>query len=245
MSIVAMPDESAGIREETRKNTINQVAIRSLIAAVFVFFIGYRVGYWAAPKEILDSEVTAEGTKRVLAATVESLKAESKLVSYSYKGTASVDITKDRWIVFQGHQTLIVPATVSYFVDLSLLQESDVTFDETKQAVWVNLPPLKLDVSFDPEHAIEINEGTLTLSDDVVQELRKLNYETARKAIIKQAQQAELVRLAREQATKNVTSYFAIPLHAVGKDDVQVRVAFGSDSRRRPAMKEHPSEPQP
>ena len=77
-------------------------------------------------------------------------------MSYRYTGMASVSITRDKWIIFEGHQKLSVPATVS----------------------------------FEPERALEVNEGSLTLSDAVVQELRKLNYQTARKAVIKQAQQA-------------------------------------------------------
>lgn len=182
--------------------------IISLVAAeVVVFSIGYNIGYDAAPKEILDEEVThpeafTVDTQKVLSATVESLKAEAKLVSYKYVGTANVAVTREFLVIFEGPQRLTIPATVSYYVDLKDFTDADVTYDAANKQVLVTLPKLMLDTKFHPEQAIEINTGSLTLSDDVVQALRRLSYKTARKAIIKHAQQAELVRLAKEQTIK-------------------------------------------
>lgn len=197
------------------------------LVAVVAFFLGYKL----APREILDEQAGYAGpmtvdTKQVLAATVESLRAESKLVSYTYRGMANVAISREQWVVFGGRQQLLVPADISYFVDLSQLRDSDVTLDEAKNEISVVLPRLMLTVAFDPYRATEINTGALTFDDDVVQELRKLNYETARKALVKQGQQAELVRLAKESTAKNVASFFRVPLRAIGKGDVQVNVRF-------------------
>lgn len=60
-----------------------------LLAATHV--VAFGVGYVAAPKALLDSEVKHTGfftvdTTKVLATTVESLREENKLLVYSYKG---------------------------------------------------------------------------------------------------------------------------------------------------------------
>ena len=57
-------------------------------------------GWTLAPRELLETEVRRAGffetdTKRLLAAAVESLRAENKLLVYSYKGFAAVSVVRD------------------------------------------------------------------------------------------------------------------------------------------------------
>jgi hypothetical protein len=203
----------------------------ALLALTAVAAASFYVGYKAAPREILDSVVEHAGflkidTKQVLSATIESLKSESNLVSYSYVGTQNVSIDRSAWYVFNGSQQLIVPANVSYFVDLSKLTSDSATFDEASNTVSVLLPKLMLAVNFDPRKATKINAGLLTMNDATVQALEKLNYETALKSAIKQGQQAELIRLARERTLLNIERLFRVPLRLTGKEDVKVIVMF-------------------
>ena len=74
---------------------------RAALTLAAVAGISFFAGYQAAPREILDSTVEHVGlltvdTKRVLSATVESLKSESRLVSYSYVGNQNVSIERSR-----------------------------------------------------------------------------------------------------------------------------------------------------
>ena len=205
-------------------------AALTLAAVAGVSFV---VGYQVAPREILDSTVEHVGfltvdTKKVLSATIESLKSESRLVSYSYVGTQNVSIDRDKWIVFNGNQQLIVPATVSYFIDVSQLTGTSATFGDSTNTVTVTLPKLMLTVEFDPRRATIINNGLLTLNDEVVQALTKINYDTARKSAIKQGQQAALVQSARDRTTENIERLFQVPLHAAGKAGVKVIVTFAN-----------------
>lgn len=205
-------------------------AALTLAAVAGVSFV---VGYQVAPREILDSTVEHVGfltvdTKKVLSATIESLKSESRLVSYSYVGTQNVSIDRDKWIIFNGNQQLIVPATVSYFIDLAQLTETSATFDESTNTVTVTLPKLMLTVEFDPRRATIINNGLLTLNDQVVQALTKINYDTARKSAIKQGQQAALVQSARDRTKENIERLFRVPLQAAGKAGVKVIVSFAN-----------------
>ncbi len=189
-------------------------------------------GYYVAPREILDREVQHTGffqvdTKKVLAATVESLRSENKLVVWSYKGTATVRVERSKWWIFGGRQTLIVPAVVTYHLDLSDLTLEDADYNEAQKIVRVKLPPLQLgDIAFQPESATTINGGILTYDDDQVEALRKLNYASARKALVKQAQSKGMVNAAKAQAKKNVQDYFEIPLRIAGRPDVKVLATF-------------------
>lgn len=213
------------------KTNISRYIVLMLAVIGLSFFLGYSAGYKAAPREILDATVEhvgmlARDTKKVLSATVESLKSESRMVSYSFVGNQNVSIDRSQWYIFNGYQQLSVPATVTYFIDFSKINETDVTFDEAKNTVFVTVPRLMLSVEFDPRKATIINSGMLTLKDSVVQAMMKLNYDTARKSAIKQGQQAEFVRLAKDRTRENIERLFRVPLNVAGMSDVKIEVSF-------------------
>lgn len=203
---------------------------RATLIAIPVAAFG--LGYWVAPKDQLDTEVEQSGllqtdTKQVLAATVESLRNENKLLVFSYKGTAKVKFKRTKLWVFGGSQELIVPGVVNYYLDMRKLSLADVAYDDKAKLVRVKLPPLVIgDIAFQPEQATTINGGVLTFSQAQVDELQKANYKTARRAMTAQAQGKGLIEQARRQAIDNVQSYFEIPLRIVGQPDVKVAATF-------------------
>lgn len=197
-------------------------------------------GYILAPRELLESEVTHSGffevdTKRVLAAAVESLRAEGALQVYSYKGFAAVSAERDGLLWLDGRQDLIVPAAVSYLVDTSKMTAA---YDEASKVISVSLPPLTLsDIAFEPEGARTLNGGLLTFSQAQVDELTKLNYASARKAFTKQAQGPAIIRLAEEQAKANIDRFLRVPLQLAGHPGVRVTALFRTGAAARNAEK--------
>lgn len=188
------------------------------------------IGYQLAPREILDNEVKQAGfftvdTKRVLSSTVDSLRDENKLLVFAYKGSAFVSIERTSWWIFGGRQELLVPAAVNYYLDMSQLTLNEVTYDEHSRIVTVRLPPLIIgDIAFQPELARFANEGLW--SDKQIEELTRLNYAQARKAVIKQAQGPAFVQVAQAQATTSIQNDFEIPLRIAGRPDVKVVATF-------------------
>jgi hypothetical protein len=164
-------------------------------------------GWWLAPREQLDSVVKQTGflqtdRRRVLSATVESLRGQNKLAVYTYKGTARVGVDRTRFFILTGEQELIVPGVVTYLVDLSQLTYD---YDEKTNTVTVSLPPLELsDVALEPEQAVTLNGGILTFSQAQVDALLRQNWASARRAMTKQAQQEGFAAAARHQAQTNV-----------------------------------------
>jgi hypothetical protein len=169
--------------------------------------VGVAFGWWLAPQEQLDEVVHQSGflqtdRRRVLSATVESLRAQNQLAVYSYKGTVTVRTDFTKFIVFGGDQELIVPAVVTYLVDLAGLTHE---YDDQGNIVTVTLPPLKLgDVAFQPEQATILNGGVLTFSQAQVDALLRANYASARRAMTMQAQGEGFVTAARRQAQDNI-----------------------------------------
>lgn len=213
--------------------TLKTILLAGASAAALLFGSGYAVGYKSAPTEILDSEVKSSGffgteTTRILSATVTSLRSENQLVVYRYAGEVRVSIEQTALFgLLGGEQELIVPATVIYYLDMKELNEEDVSFDEKSKLVLVKLPPLKLgDIAFQPERARRTNNGILTINADFVRELETRNYGQARRAFAKIAQQPSILGQAKQQAERNVKSYFEIPLRVVGQPDVRVRAFF-------------------
>ncbi len=186
-------------------------------------------GFAIAPRELLETTVKHNGffetdTKRVLAAAVVSLRAENRLHVFSYTGFAAVSVERDGFLFWNGRQALIVPAGVSYYVDLSKLT---AVFDEVTQVMTVSVPPLVMgDVAFEPEGARTSNGGMLTFDEGQVEELTKLNYGTARKAFVKQAQNLTVIRAAEQQVRANVKGALELPLRVVGRPDIRVEVRF-------------------
>lgn len=206
---------------------IRLLALTHLAAAGFAFSI--------APRELLETEVKHSGffktdTKRVLAAAVESLRSENKLLVYSYKGFAAVSVERDGFLILNGRLDLIVPAGVNFFVDLTRLTPDKVTYDEQAKVLTVRLAPLVMgDVAFEPEGATVKSGGVLAWRPAEVEELRRISYATARRAFVKQAQGATLVQAAKAQARMNVANCFELPLRSAGLPDVKVLVVFGDD----------------
>ena len=193
------------------------------------------VGFALAPRELLETEVRSAGffttdTRRVLSAAVDGLRSDGTLVVLRVKGTATVSTDRDGFLMFDGHQILVIPATVSLGVDLSRLSMDDVTYDEGARLVTVRLPPLPMsDVAFEPEGARTINGGLLTFSQAQVDQLSRGNYSAARRAFTRQVQGAELVRTARAAAKDSVQAYFEMPLRATSRPDVRVVARFHED----------------
>jgi len=214
------------------------VTSRAALLAIPVAAFG--LGYWVAPKEQLDTEVEYTGfmqtdTKRVLTATVESLRSENKMLVFTYKGSVTVESKTqyripgtDRYIPgIEGVQTLVVPFVNNYYLDLSKLTLDNISYNEVERRVTIMLPAVTMgDVAFQPERAVIINNGLLTFSQGTVDDLMTKNYGSARRAAIAQAQQPGLKQQAQKNAVANVQSYFEIPLRIVGQPEIKVVATF-------------------
>ncbi len=207
------------------------------IGAAAVAAASFTAGFVVAPEHQIDGELRQEGAFRVdvsqvISTTVTSLKAQNKLQVYQFTGESRVSLRRSRLAgLLKGSQEMIVPASVTYHVDLAKLGIENVQYNAEAKVVFVDLPPLTMgDVAFAPEKARTINGGLLTFDDDQVEAMRKLNFAAARKAFVRLAQSPAIVDNAKRQAAQNVKYYFEIPLRIVGHPDVKVVARFGKNA---------------
>jgi hypothetical protein len=164
----------------------------------------------------------------VLAATVTSLRAENKLLVYQLRGETTVSVRRSRLGgLLRGQQQLVVPAAVSYYVDLSGFGSANVSYNPKVKAVSVQLPRLAIgEVTFRPEGARTLNGGLLTFSQRQVDGMLRTGYGAARRSFMSLAQRRSIVRNAEQEAARSVEAYFAVALRAVGRPDVKVVTVF-------------------
>lgn len=214
----------------------------SIIALLLAFGLGYATGQWRGQKKALgqaqnalDAEVEVikknwlrTETRKIIAGTVQGLKSESKITSYSYRGLSKVSFKREYLPLIEGKQELLAAYTASYFVDFKQ-GELKAQYDETRQQVTVHLPALQYKIDLDPKASSTSNSGLLTLSDGTVQDFTQINYDTALGEAKRQAQNPELVKLAQNAMRANIERLFRLPLAAVGHEDLQVQVLFPSE----------------
>lgn len=203
----------------------------SLLVCTHLFAAG--AGFTVAPREEpLETKVKHEGffevdTKRVLAAAVESLRTENSLVVYAYKGFAAVSVEKDGFLLLDGRQDLLVPASITYMVPLSGLTVDNIKINEDQQIMTITLPKLVMsDVAFEPEGARVLNAGLITFSQEQVEEFTRQNYASARRAFVSQAQGQAIIEQARANAEKSMTHYLGVVLTAAGRPGMRVVVRY-------------------
>ena len=192
------------------------------------------IGFTMSPRELLESNVKSAGffttdTRRVLAATVESIRSQQQLRVFTFKGSVAVSVQRTKLWVLTGRQELIVPAQVGYYVDLSQLSIHDVTYDEQSRVMTVTLPALVLgDVALQPEAAIFRHGGLLTFDQDQVDEIARGGWIESRRAFTKTAQGATLLAAARAEAERGIAGAFSVPLRALGRPEVRVRARWSA-----------------
>lgn len=200
----------------------------ALVAAALLVGVGPRLlrsSKLAAETSLPYGGVFKASVSNVVSQTVKSLQAENKMIVFRYTGDVHTQSVDKYWPSLTAKQTLIVPATAIYFIDMSKFGPSSVRYSESSKIVDVQLPKLMIgDIGLKPEDAIEINDGILTLHSKVASDLSKENYTRARAAVIEQARDPEFVQLAKSQAINNFKSLFEVPLRAVGIHDVEVMV---------------------
>lgn len=155
----------------------------------------------------------------VVAASLQGLQEQNILVPFTARYVAVVTSTQSR-LGLQAKKTLIMPGTVRYELDLAKLQQTDLDWDATTNALTVTLPPLRLaGPEIDIDAISEFRDGVILLTlTDAEQALDAANRKAAQDELIKQAKGTTPMRLAQGAARNAIEQNFAMPLRAAGID---------------------------
>ncbi|HEV2594827.1 MAG TPA: DUF4230 domain-containing protein [Sphingomicrobium sp.] len=170
--------------------------------------------------------------KTIATASLESMRAQNRLTVFAARYVSVVSSQELRLGgLISSQRTLILPGDVRYEVDLSKLQNDDVTFDKTSRTLRVQLP--EIDVAGPDVDINSVKEygggGVLSALTNANQQLDQTNRDRAVQDLRKQATATVPMQLARQAARAAVARSFAMPLLAAGFKDVKVVARFPTD----------------
>ncbi len=153
----------------------------------------------------------------IVASSLQSLHEQNRLSAFAARFVTVVTSNRSRFGL-SAEKTLIIPAMVRYEVDLAKLRQSDLAWDAAAKSLTIKLPPVELSgPEFDLPATREYESGALLLTlTDVEKLLDGENRAKARDDVLKQAQAAPMLKLAREATVRAVENSFAMPLRAAG-----------------------------
>lgn len=155
----------------------------------------------------------------IASASLTGIREQNRLSAFAANYAAVVTSEQTRFGL-SAKKTLIMQGLVRYEVDMAKLTEDDVRWDAANQTLSVRIPPIEVaPPQIDLKSIQEYGEGgilrTLTDVDGV---LDSANRAKGQAELVRQAQGAVPMRLARDAFKRAVAQNFEVPLRAAGMD---------------------------
>ncbi len=169
-------------------------------------------------------------------ASLLSLRDQGRLPVFTARFAAMATASESR-MGLTARQTLIMPGTVRYSLDLTRLRRQSLAWDEPTRTLTVTLPPLEISgPNIDLNEVQEYSEGGILMAlTDAERTLDQANRRSAQDELMRQARERTPMGLARNAAMRMVARSFALPLRASGID-ASVAVRFIDPAGREEAF---------
>lgn len=199
-----------------------------LVAVVLV--IG--AGFWFLG-DTIKRQFMAPSPVTVAQASLQGLREQNRLSTFAARQVAVVTSKQTRFGL-TAQKTMIMPGLVRYEVDLSKLQQNNLSWDAATNTLSITLPPIELvGPDIDMDHIREYGDGGILMAlTNAGQQLDEANRKAARDELLRQAGEPVYMRMAREATRNAVARSFAMPLRAAGIN-ANVEVYF-PDERKGP-----------
>ena len=211
----------------------NLVALAAIaVALILGVLLGVTTG-------IADRIFGGPNPKTIATASLESMRAENRLTVFAARYVSVVTSEQQRLGgLVSSERTLILPGDVRYELDLSKLQNNDVSWDGSSKTLTIQLP--EVDVAGPDVDINAVKEygggGVLSALTNANEQLDQANRDRAVQDLRKQATAAVPMQLARQAARDAVARSFAMPLLAAGFKDVKVVARFPTDGNDVPSF---------
>lgn len=173
----------------------------------------------------------APDPETIATASLQGLREQNRLSAFAARFVAVVTSEQSR-LGLSARKTMIMPGMVRYEVDLSKLEQRDVTWNEATSTLSVTLPPVEISGPEVDLAAIREYDGggILMRLTDAESALDRANRARGQQELLAQARQPVPMRLAEDATRRAIASSFAMPLRAVGID-ANVDVRFAHEGR--------------
>jgi hypothetical protein len=176
--------------------------------------------------------------KTIASASLQSMRAQNRLTVFAARYVSVVSSQQDRLGgLVSSERTLILPGDVRYELDLSKLQQDDVSWDAGSKTLRVKIPEIEVagpdvDINAVKEYG---GGGVLSALTNANQQLDSANRQRAVQDLRKQATANVPMQLAHQAARQAIARSFALPLVAAGFKDVKVVARFPTDGTDEPS----------
>lgn len=199
------------------------------LAALILLAIG--AGFWWLGQRAVSSMFAAPDPVSVATSSLQSLREQNRLSTFSARYVAVVTSTQERFGL-SAKKTMIMPGSVRYEVDLSKLEQKDLHWDPATKTLSVVLPPVEVvgpDVDID--QIKEYGEGGILMTlTDAEKRIDDANRAAGKSELLRQAREPTPMRLARDATRRTIERNFELPLKAAGINaNVDVRFADEGD----------------
>ena len=203
--------------------------LRSALIGGLVAIAILAAGFFAL-KSYLTSRF-APDPETIVSSTLSGMREQNRLTSFVASYVAVVTSEQSR-LGLTARKTLIMPGIVRYEIDLGKLGPQDLRWDGAAKQLTVTLPPIEIAGPQVDLNAIREYDGggLLMRLTNAEERLDQANRSAAQAELLRQANAATPMRIAREASRRAVERNFALPLRAAGLD-ARVIVRFPDEAR--------------
>ena len=204
------------------------------VAALVLILASIGAGFWYLGNSAWRG-MGASDPETVASASLQGLREQNRLSAFQARYVAVVT-SKQTQLGFSAQKTMIMPGTVRYEVDLSKLQQRDLSWDPAHNRLTLVLPPVEVSgPEIDMDHVRQYGEGGILMAlTDAEKTLDDANRHAAQQELVRQAREPAPMRLARDATRNAVERSFEMPLRAAGIN-ATVDVYFPGEARNRPS----------
>ncbi len=151
-------------------------------------------------------------------ASLAAVQAQNRLTAFAARFTVDVTATAKMKIGLTANKTMIVPGTVRYELDWNRLKRGDLSWDAATRTLTVAAPPVELgEPQVDLARIREYEDGKLLMAiSNAEAEMDAANRAQLRTALLAEARNPVLMRMAKDATRAAVERTFALPLAAAG-----------------------------
>lgn len=185
-----------------------------LVGALFALILVVGGGFWFLG-DTIKRQFAAPSPVTVAQASLEGLREQNRLSTFAARYVAVVTSKQTR-LGMTAQKTLIMPGNVRYEVDLSKLEQRNLSWNGNK--LTITLPPIEaVGPEIDINNIREYGDGGILMSlTNVEDQLDEANRKAGQAELIRQAREEMPMRLARDATRRAVERSFTMPLKAVG-----------------------------
>jgi len=138
------------------------------------------------------------------------------------RGVLGVDL-------LNSEQTVIMPATVEYRVELGSVGRDRMTWDKNTGTLDVRLPPLKISRPNVDEAKARVFTKGMWVTSGAQDDLRRNNARQAERKAAEFASEPQILAMARTAGKEAIRQNLAVPLAVAGFEDAKVVVHFDGE----------------